>query len=117
MHRQHGLLHRKESLRPLGRPLELIASDARRLGSRLQNPPRGSSFAKLEGVRRAYDHVLVEGCAALSVDHLLQVLPGTSSTWSGRAWKACCGSLVCASTRRYEGRSSRVPRLCGRGRR
>ena len=75
MHRQHGLLHRKESLRPLGRPLELIASDARRLGSRLQNPPRGSSFAKLEGVRRAYDHVLVEGCAALSVDHLLQVLP------------------------------------------
>ena len=69
------LLHRAELPRPQGRPLELIASDARRLGSRFANPPRGAAFAKLEGLRRAYDHVLGEACSALGVDHLLAVLP------------------------------------------
>jgi hypothetical protein len=73
---RHGRLHRAAPvLQPTGRPLELIASDARRLGARLDNPPRGTSFAKLEGARRAYEHVLVEACAALGVEHLLQVLP------------------------------------------
>jgi hypothetical protein len=60
---------------PRRRPLELIASDARRLGARLEHPPPGISFAKLEGARWAYEHVLVEACAALGIDHLLQVLP------------------------------------------
>jgi hypothetical protein len=69
------LLHRADLPRPQGRPLELIASDARRLGSRFANPPRGAAFAKLEGLRRAYDHVLGEACSALGVDHLLAVLP------------------------------------------
>jgi hypothetical protein len=73
--RQSGRLQRKAPLQPLGRPLELIASDARRLGPRIQNPPRGTSFAKLEGARLAYDHVLVEACTALGVAHLLEVLP------------------------------------------
>ncbi len=72
----HGrLVARGLSAQPLGRPLELIASDARRLGARLDNPPRGTSFAKLEGARRAYEHVLVEACTALGIEHLLQVLP------------------------------------------
>lgn len=64
-----------QECKPQGRPLELIASDARRLVARLDNPPRGTSFAKLEGARRAYEHVLVEACSALGVEHLLQVLP------------------------------------------
>jgi hypothetical protein len=60
---------------PPGRPLELIAHDARRLGNRFRNPPRGTSFAKLEASRRAYDHVLGEACRAMGVEHLLMVLP------------------------------------------
>jgi hypothetical protein len=36
---------------------------------------RGVSFAKSEAVRRAYDDVLVEGCEALGITHLLGVLP------------------------------------------
>jgi hypothetical protein len=69
------LLPRSHAPQPRGRPLELIARDARRLGSRFQNPPPATSFAKLEGLRRAYDHVLVEACTALEVEHLLEVLP------------------------------------------
>jgi len=60
-----------------GRPIELIASDARRLGHRFHHPPRGVSFARFEGTRWAYDKVLAEGCHALEIDHLLCVLaPG-----------------------------------------
>ena len=64
-----------EQVVPLRRPLELIVQDARRLGPRLQNPPRGTSFAKLEGWRYAYDRALTELCDALDVEHLLGVLP------------------------------------------
>lgn len=60
---------------PVGRPLENVAQDARRLAGRLYHPPPGTSFAKLEGARRAYEHVLAEACAALEVEHLLGVLP------------------------------------------
>jgi hypothetical protein len=74
---RHGRLRnaRSASQEPQRRPLELIASDARRLGARLENPPRGMSYAKLEGARRAYEHVLAEACTALGVEHLLRVLP------------------------------------------
>ena len=57
------------------RPIELIAEDARRLGRRFRQPPQGVSFVKFEGTRRAYDKVLSEGCRALGIDHLLDVLP------------------------------------------
>jgi hypothetical protein len=57
------------------RPLELIVQDARRLGPRVENPPRGTSFAKLEGWRYAYDRALAELCDALEIQHLLGVLP------------------------------------------
>ncbi len=76
MERRHGW--RRPAVvpwQPQGRPLELIAGDVRRLGVRLHHPPPGTSFAKLEGARRAYEHVLVEACAALGVEHLLRVLP------------------------------------------
>jgi hypothetical protein len=66
---------RPQPVLPMRRPLELIVQDARRLGPRVQNPPRGTSFAKLEGWRHAYDRALAELCDALEVEHLLGVLP------------------------------------------
>jgi hypothetical protein len=76
MERRHGWRWAAAApAEPRGRPLELIASDVRRLGARLHSPPRGASFAKLEGARRAYEYVLVEACTALGVEHLLRVLP------------------------------------------
>ncbi len=66
---------RPEPLRPLGRPIELIAADARRLRPRFRATRSGVSFAKSEAVRSAYDRVLGEGCDALDEPHLLDVLP------------------------------------------
>jgi hypothetical protein len=60
---------------PLGRPIELIARDAQRLGRRFRSEPPRDSFARSEGARRAYDAVLAEACRTLGVEHLLQVLP------------------------------------------
>ena len=60
---------------PVGRPIERIAADARRLGPRFRHPPPGVSFARFEGTRRAYDDVLAEGCRALGLEHLFTVLP------------------------------------------
>lgn len=60
---------------PAGRPIEQIACDARRLAHRFRYVPDRGSFARFEGLRRAYDVVLCEACAALAVDHLLRVLP------------------------------------------
>jgi hypothetical protein len=62
---------------PPGRPIEEIARDAHRLGTRFRSPQARRSFAQLEGRRIAYDRVLVEACTALRVEHLLEVLaPG-----------------------------------------
>ncbi len=63
------------ALEPPRRPLEDIAEDARALGAQFHQPPRGMSWAKYDAVRQAYDRVLAEGCAALGVEHLLDVLP------------------------------------------
>jgi hypothetical protein len=57
------------------RPIELIAHDARRLGHRFHHPHRGLTFVKYESTRWAYDKVLAEGCRALGIVHLLDVLP------------------------------------------
>ena len=56
------------------RAFELIVHDVRRLHRRFCETRSGVSFAKSEGVRRAYDHALAEGCAALGLVHLLGVL-------------------------------------------
>ena len=66
---------RPEQPRPLGRPIELIASDARRLSSSFRRVPEDASFARFEGRRRAYDDVLVEACRAVGVEHRLKALP------------------------------------------
>jgi hypothetical protein len=62
---------------PEGRPIEAIAADLRRLSARFHSMEPRSSYAKVEGVRCAYDRVLGECCSALGVVHLLGVLgPG-----------------------------------------
>jgi hypothetical protein len=72
--------HRARSRRnvaPTGRAIELIAADVRRLGIRYHLLDPRVSFAKSDGVRRAYDGVLAECCAALNLTHLLEVIaPG-----------------------------------------
>lgn len=75
LHRQQGRLRHQAPSEPLSRPIEMIAADARRLGPRFHYAPRGTSFAKLEGARLAYDHVLTEACTALGLEHLIAVLP------------------------------------------
>ncbi|MBB6628706.1 hypothetical protein H5V45_15375 [Nocardioides sp. KIGAM211] len=69
---------RPPRLQPLGRPIEDIAFDARRLRVRFRYPPAGIRFAKYEGLRCAYDRVLAEACTALDHPHLFDVVrPGT----------------------------------------
>ena len=58
------------------RPFECVVRDVRRLRRVYAATRTGVSFAKSEAVRRAYDDVLAEGCAALDVTHLLGVLDG-----------------------------------------
>lgn len=60
---------------PVGRPLEAVAADVRRLAHRYRCPPEGARFAKVEGCRRAYDAVLLEACERLGVATLVGVLP------------------------------------------
>ena len=62
---------------PAGRPIEVIAADVRRLQLRYHSLGPRAPFAKYDGVRRAYDGVLAECCAALELPHLLGVIaPG-----------------------------------------
>jgi hypothetical protein len=60
---------------PVGRPIEAIVADLRRLGRRFHNLEPHTSFAKVEAVRCAYDRTLAECCTALGITHLLAVLP------------------------------------------
>lgn len=59
---------------PVGRPIEAIARDARRLGRQLQHADDGRSAARIGAIRLAYDDVLAEGCTALGLAQLLGVL-------------------------------------------
>lgn len=60
---------------PQTRPIEEVVVLASRLSLRFHYPAAGVRFAKLEGVRQAYDGVLAEACACLGLTHLLMVLP------------------------------------------
>jgi hypothetical protein len=66
---------RPEPPRPVGRPIEQIACDVRRLSNSFRRVPDDASFVRFEGCCRAYDDVLVEACRAVEVEHLLRVLP------------------------------------------
>lgn len=65
----------RRTVAPGGRPIESIAADVRRLGSRYHRLDPRTAFAKADGVRRAYDGVLAECCTALGLTHLLAVIP------------------------------------------
>jgi hypothetical protein len=58
-------------------PIELIASDARRLRGELASVPSGTPMARRRGLTSAYDDVLVDACRALGVpDTLSGLAPG-----------------------------------------
>ena len=58
---------------PLGRPVEQVGADLRRLHSTFHRG--GMRFAKYEGCRLAYDRVLGEAADIAGSPHLLAVLP------------------------------------------
>ena len=60
---------------PVGRPIQEIASDVRRLGRQVRHPDDGRSAARIVALLRSYDAVLGEACAALGYTQLLGVLP------------------------------------------
>jgi hypothetical protein len=60
---------------PLGRPIEDIAFDVRRLGRQVRHPDDGRSAARVAALLRSYDAVLGEACTALGYADLLGVLP------------------------------------------
>jgi hypothetical protein len=70
-----AMFRRRPRDMPVGRPIEAIAADLRRLGGRFHTLPPHASFAKVEAVRGAYDRALAECCDALGLTHLLGVLP------------------------------------------
>lgn len=68
-------LLRAGEVRPAGPPVQRIAADLRRLAAAVRELPRGTSRARQQGMLRAYDEVLVSGCAALDVPQVLGTLP------------------------------------------
>jgi hypothetical protein len=66
---------RRDALVPEARPIEEIAADLHRLGSRFHGLDPRASYAKTEAVRLGYDRALDECCAALGMTHLLAILP------------------------------------------
>lgn len=60
-------------VRVLRRPIEDVVADLRRLHGAFHRG--GMRFAKWEGCRQAYDHVLGEVAEMVEVPHLLAVLP------------------------------------------
>lgn len=60
---------------PDARPIETIAADLRRLGTRFHGLPAHASYSKVEAARAGYDRALAECCGTLGITHLLGVLP------------------------------------------
>jgi len=60
---------------PAGRPIEAIAADLHRLGTRFHGLPAHASYTKVEAVRTGYDRALAECCTTLGLTQLLGVLP------------------------------------------
>ena len=66
---------REEPVAPVGRPLEQVAADLRRLGRQLAHVPAGAPMARRRGLQAAYDDVLVEAAAQFAVPNTLATLP------------------------------------------
>lgn len=67
------LRRRRADVVPLRRPVEQVGADLRRLHASFHR--EGLRFAKYEGCRQAYDHVLGEAADMVEVAHLIAVLP------------------------------------------
>ncbi|HET7385649.1 MAG TPA: hypothetical protein VFJ19_03190 [Nocardioidaceae bacterium] len=64
--------------RPVGEPIETIASDLRRLRYAVEHAPPGQSMPRTVGSVAAYDRMLSDACRALGIpDTLAQLPPGT----------------------------------------
>lgn len=59
----------------VGRPIETLAADARRLRRECALVPAGAPMARRRGVLLAYDGVLIDAGASLGVEHRLADLP------------------------------------------
>ncbi|MDQ4039418.1 MAG: hypothetical protein M3313_13965 [Actinomycetota bacterium] len=60
---------------PAGRPIEVVAADARRLRRECSLVPRDTPVARRRGIVLAYDDILAEAAHSLSVQHELHSLP------------------------------------------
>ena len=60
---------------PMGRPLEQIARDLRRVQPEARRHREGTTHAKHLGVVAAYDDLLLEACRAMRVLTSLEALP------------------------------------------
>ena len=70
-----GLPTRSDPTTPTGRPIEDIARTPAVSAGSSSTPNDGRSAARIGAIRRSYDDVLAEGCAALGLAELLGVLP------------------------------------------
>ena len=69
------LRRRRKQAAPVGRPIEQVAADLRRLGAQLARVPAGAPMARRRGLQAAYDDVLVEAARLLEVPHALDTVP------------------------------------------
>ena len=69
------LRRRRKQAAPVGRPIEQVAADLRRLGAQLARVPAGAPMARRRGLQAAYDDVLVEAARLLEVPHALDGVP------------------------------------------
>ena len=69
------LRRRRKQAAPVGRPIEQVAADLRRLGAQLARVPAGAPMARRRGLQAAYDDVLVEAAGLLEVPHALDTVP------------------------------------------
>jgi hypothetical protein len=69
------LRRRRKQAAPVGRPIEQVAADLRRLGAQLARVPAGAPMARRRGLQAAYDDVLVEAARLLEVPHALDAVP------------------------------------------
>ena len=73
-----GHVRRRRAARhpePWRRPLEVVATDLRRLARSLTLVPAGSPMARRRALAAAYDDLLIEAAALLEVPHELRTTP------------------------------------------
>ena len=61
--------------RAVGRPIQVVAADLRRLSRQLSLVPAGAPLVRWQALWAAYDDVLIEAAAQLDVPHELPATP------------------------------------------